>query len=364
MSENRFWNLLGKKLSGDATSQEISELEQLMKENPEWVFAAEHIQNMWKREEHYGSAYDAELAFQMHLNKLKGTVIKFQELETPLTAVDLHPPYEKHPKRRIARISLFILFPVFIAAGFWQWQSGKREPPKAFIGGVSEVSTPPGSKSTRLVLPDSSVVWLNAGSKLSYDEHFGKSNRNTRLVGEGYFEVKKSTVPFIIHTNEIQIKVLGTAFNVRSYENEKTETSLIRGKIEITMNKRPGEKIILRPNEKLVIAPESKTNKALAEKNEPVVVLTGLTRAEDRTIVETSWKDNRLVFQDESFADLARQLERWYNVQIDIRDEVIARSRLTGAFETETILQALTALQMVNNFNFTISGDQITITPQ
>ena len=101
---------------------------------------------------------------------------------------------------------------------------------------------------------------------MTYDKNFGKNIREVNLTGEAFFDVTKdSSHPFIIHTNVIDIKVLGTEFNVRSYPNDaNTETSLIRGKVEVTVKNRANEKIYLEPNEKLVVANDnSAPNKAL-----------------------------------------------------------------------------------------------------
>ena len=367
MTENRFWNLLAKKLSGEAMPNELTELEQLMKMHPEWVYAAEHVEDLWKlkvRED----LYDAEVAFELHLEKNGKNGLHFPELHTPATVTELaqEPP---RPRRRrwIAFASLFLL----VATGISFWRYNPAHPDaSADKKGFSEVSTRMGSKS-RLVLPDSTVVWLNAGSKLTYSEQFGISNRNTTLTGEAFFDVRKSSIPFIIHAHTVQIKVMGTAFNVKSYANEKTtETSLIRGRVEITLDRRPGEKFILKPNEKLVVANEMNDSEevrpvARQQKKEPMVVLSGLTHSkdDDNTIIETSWVDNKLIFQDESFADIIRKLERWYDVRIELKDERLAQVRMTGTFENETVKQALAALQIASPFSFSMNQNNITITP-
>ncbi len=362
MSQNRFWQLLAKKLSGEAAPDDLLELEQLIKENPEWVFAAEHIESLWKLGMRDTASYEAELAFEMHLmtQKKKGIEIPGIQPHDDSNAIDITSP----PSRRKIILTMSALVVIIFLVSLFTWQYFSI-PPKVLSArtGFSEVSTNPGSKTTKLVLPDSTLVWLNAGSRLTYSEGFGKENRNATLSGEAFFEVKKGSIPFIIQTNQVTIKVLGTAFNVRSYPNENTETSLIRGKVEITMDKRPGEVIILNPNEKLIIAGKDiKASEAEKEKTEPMVVLSNLTRSSDQEVIETSWMENRLVFQDEAFDAIVRKMERWYNVEIEIADREIAEMRLTGAFEKESILQALTALKIAFPFHFNIEKNKIVIT--
>ena len=359
MTENRYWNLLAKKLSGEANPEEMVELETLLKANPHWVYPAEIIEDLWEPSPAEVNAYDSELAFELHLNHLKNKGVDLSDLQSPsLIPGNYHP----RPKRKSILFTFSLSLLAVLVVIFFRANHSKKitpGPEKNF----SEVSTRFGSK-TRLVLPDSSVVWLNAGSKLTYNEHFGTTNRNTTLSGEAYFDVKKSTIPFIINANGLHVKVLGTAFNVKSYPNEKsTETSLVRGRVEITHDKRPGEVFILKPNEKLVIANQEEDQKSgVAQKTDPKVLLSSLTHTVDNTIIETSWVENKLIFQDESFDEVAKKMERWYNTRIDIKDKEIAQLRLSGTFENENIKQALAALKIAFPFNFTMNENSITIT--
>jgi transmembrane sensor len=357
MPQTLFWNLLAKKLAGEATPGELEQLDELMREHPEWMYPAQHIQDLWNLKSVPQNPQQQEEAFARHLEhmKQKGIPIPSSTPEEP-------DPFLQPPKKRSRRLlipiaALFVLAVVLLAVL-------RPDAPPPATKQVSEVQTRAGSR-TRLMLPDSSTVWLNAGSKLSYGEGFGISNRELTLSGEAYFDVKKSKTPFIINTSAIRITVLGTAFNVKSYPNEKTtETSLVRGKVEVTVNNRPGEKFLLEPNEKLVVANRTQetAKSSPGKKEEPLIVLGKITHLEDNSIVETSWIDNKLVFMDESFAEVAAKMERWYNVEIKITDEKIAAARLTGTFENESVTQALKALQITTPFRFTQEQNRITIT--
>jgi ferric-dicitrate binding protein FerR (iron transport regulator) len=243
----------------------------------------------------------------------------------------------------------------------------------AQTGEKNEVSTRNGSK-TKINLPDGSKVWLNAGSVLTYDKNFGGDIREVTLSGEAYFEVKSvfspgttQKIPFIIHTQQIDVRVLGTAFNVKAYPNEKqTETSLVHGKVEVLIHNRPEEKFMLRPNEKLVVMNDEVstpvTNKIVTKKNQPFVSLSKLTyAAADSLVIETAWVQNKLAFDNESFLEVAEKMERWYNVEIRFKDVKKQELRFTGSFENETIQQALDALGITSPFHYTIQGNKITI---
>jgi ferric-dicitrate binding protein FerR (iron transport regulator) len=238
----------------------------------------------------------------------------------------------------------------------------------------SEVSTKYGSK-TKLVLPDGTQVWLNSGTKLSYTKAYGNRLREVSLSGEAYFDVVKNPErPFVIHTSKINIKVLGTAFNVKSYPGEKkTETSLVRGSIEVTFNSRPSEKIILKPNEKLIVSNEEEPEPVKPAKNnlipnivvhqqEPIIAISHLTyEPKDSTVIETSWMENKLIFRSESFEDLALRMERWYGISIRFGDEAVKKKKLNGTFENENIEQALQALQLIVPFKYIINKKEILI---
>jgi len=354
MDQTLFWNLLSKKITGEASEEELLQLEGLMKVHPDWAYQAEHIQHLWQNKTGDNNQ-ESETAFEQHLQRMKEAGIDFQS-ETPQITFPAN-----NRRKRIFSFSIAAIL-VFLIGGLVWLKSYQKDSSTATEKNYSEVSSPFGSK-TKLVLPDSTVVWLNAGSKLTYNEHFGTTNRNTTLIGEAFFDVKKSSIPFIIRANNIHIKVLGTAFNVKAYPEDKTtETSLIRGRVEVILDKRPGEPIILKPNEKLVVANENIEAKTEVQKKDPKVVIGELTHINDTIIVETSWVRNELIFQDETFSDIAHKMERWYGVTIEFKDERVASERLSGTFTTETIQDALNALQYSTKFHYSIKGTLITIT--
>ena len=276
-----------------------------------------------------------------------------------------------HNKRWLVLASAALLLICGFAA--WQWNRTESAAAAPAVASVNQINTRNGSK-TSLVLPDGTKVWLNSGSQLRYDKHYGSKQREVSLTGEAYFDVVKNPdLPFVIHTNRMDIKVLGTAFNVKCYPGEKTtETSLIRGSIEVTLKDRQ-EKIRLKPNEKLVISDavasgetavkqESSSLREPRATRKPLISLSGLTLLPgDNTIIETAWVSNRLVFSSETFEEVALKMERWYNVKISFSDESLKAATLTGNFEKETLGEALSALQLVTPFSYTIKSDLIVI---
>jgi ferric-dicitrate binding protein FerR (iron transport regulator) len=362
MSEDIFWNLLAKKLAKEATPEELAHLEELMCQYPEWVYAARHIQDMWILPSGKHNS-ESEKAFQQQLNKMNENGIDTSPwIVPPVTIQKTISFYKQRWLILLAAASVAGLISILLLSVF---SHGNHLPQTR----LHSVSTHLGSKS-KIILPDGSVVWLNAGSKLNYDKDFGTNERHVTLEGEAFFDVVKMTnLPFIIQTKVIQVKVLGTVFNVKSYANEPTtETSLIKGKVEITINNRPEEKFMLLPDNKLIVSNEILEKDLVikptqTKKRIPLVALERLTYYEkDSTIVETSWKENRLVFQDESFEDIARKMERWYSVAFVFKNQNLKAERFTGSFTSETIIQALEALQIAADFKFKTDQNKIILT--
>ena len=358
MIKHRIWTLVSRKLSGEATASELGELARLIETQANTALYLQALEELWnvpvEKDEEF-----LEATYHLHLNRLKE---KGFDLLTDKE--DIHPLYfdvQTHAARQAKKDKLFfslgMLFTiVLLIVMLYNFESPvKVLPAEKFT--QSEISTKTGSR-TKILLPDGSSVWLNGGSKLVYDNNsFNKKLREVTLTGEGYFDViKNKERPFIIHAGKINIKVLGTVFNVKAYPGESsTETSLIRGSIEVTMENRRG-KIMLQPNDKLIVSNELVTVekvKANAGKagsivaDSAVTLLTHLTRGNDENlIVETAWVENKLVFDKETFEVVAKKMERWYGVTVHIAGDKLKLQRLTGTFEKETLSEALMALQL------------------
>jgi len=261
---------------------------------------------------------------------------------------------------------------VILLTGWWLKNTGPVKPVSSPPPAMSSVVTRYGNKS-RISLPDGSLVWLNAGSRLDYiNSDFTNNKREVYLSGEAYFEiVHNASTPFIVRSGTMQVKVLGTSFNVKAYpEEDNMETSLIRGSVEITIKDRPDDVYILKPNEKLVISNDRPVRKMESSGYKPEVVkesgdIVSLKKvdytAAEKLIMETAWVQNKLVFRSEKFADLAVRMERWYGIKIRFRDSGKEDLMFTGIFTTETITQALNAMRVVHPFHFTVENDTIYI---
>lgn len=372
MKKDRIWTLLSRKLSGEATNAELHELNELLHSHPELHTPAEFVKEYWDIPAEADTDF-LEATYHLHTQRLKqlGHDVETSNTELPgeLNINEDAAPARKNKSLLIwsaTALAAVVLFMVFF------YNPGTVVSTKTDKA-ASEVSTKNGSRS-KLTLPDGTQVWLNSNSKLAYDnENFGKTIREVTLTGEAYFDVVKNTArPFIIHTSKINIKVLGTAFNVKAYpEDRQTETSLIRGSVEVTIKNRPNDKIILSPDEKLVV--ENFVTEGY--KSKPVTVTKAATNIvlpqvavnkliynpADSTVAETAWVNNRLVFRDESFEEAAVKLQRWYNAEIQIEDEALAKKRFSATFINETVTQTLDALKLSFAFKYRQEGTKIII---
>jgi transmembrane sensor len=370
---------MSRKLSGEATSTELAELDELIKIHPDTDIPVQFVNDFWAIPAEAEDEF-LEATFYLHANRLKekGFDLDISKQETGSLNLDFEEKKSNHKKILWAAGAAVVLFAVITMGSLFYNRTVNASLPEKVA--KSEVSTKNGSR-TKIQLPDGSTVWLNSSSKLVYDnEHFGTGIREVSLTGEAYFDVVKNPAkPFVIHTAKMDIKVLGTAFNVKCYPGEKTtETSLIRGSVEVTLKDRQ-EKIMMKPNEKLIINNEDSKQAVIAGtavvENDPVKKITPLLKAKpiielrqvtlypaDNSIVETGWVENRLVFSSETLEEIALKMERWYGVTIIIANEKLKRELLTGSFEKETIYQALDALQLTTPFTYKMGKNIITIT--
>lgn len=233
------------------------------------------------------------------------------------------------------------------------------------------IVTQKGSRS-RTLLADGTTVWLNVGSKLTYENDFNGATREVRLEGEAFFDVvKQPQRPFIVHTSGIDIKVLGTTFNVKSYpEDQNVETILYKGSVQVLRHDDSASNIIqLVPNQRVVIPkkaaeePIKLSNEKLSPvKTVPEVRVTYIdsTKKESERI-ETAWVYSRLEFEGESFEEVAKKMERWYNVSIVFADEKAKKLEVVGKFDDETVEQAFAALKEGFPINYKINKNEILV---
>ncbi len=194
-----------------------------------------------------------------------------------------------------------------------------------------------------IYLPDGSKIVLNAESELIYPKEFNDSIREVTLIGEAFFDIKRNVnKPFIVNTNSIKIKVLGTSFNVKSYDKDKkVETTLVTGKVELIKDKETP--IVLAPSQKAVFY--KKENKLEIE--------------EVKSLEVVAWKEGKLIFKKTSLQEVVIDLERKYNVKININSQKLLNYEYTGTFDNLSIDEVLKLLTISSPIKYSIKNGKI-----
>jgi len=354
--------IIARVLSGEACTEDKQKLITWLGQEKKNIKAFGEVESLWNALEIIATRkeYNSEEAFSRfkRLANKKPPVMGYNRLSN--TKIDW-----------VLRIAAIIVIAFGLSYFLVRSFQNNLKPDKS----ICEVVAPRGSKA-QLLLPDGTKVWLNADSKINYNADFNNKTRDIYLVGEGYFEIaKNSAKSFIVNTSNLRIKALGTTFNVRSYPGENTiEATLIEGKVELEkiLKNNEGEKLLtLKPNQKAiyyinnekiesdlaynvkkdqVVAPASDENKAKIVLNEKV-----------NTEISTSWKNNKLCFDNETFQNLAVMLERRFDVNIHFLDESVKHYHFSGKFSNIIVEQALSAMQFASPFYFFINENDIYI---
>jgi ferric-dicitrate binding protein FerR (iron transport regulator) len=227
----------------------------------------------------------------------------------------------------ISRVAAFLSIPLLLSTLYFYQQTRNS----AMILSVEEqvlntFQAPAGAKS-QVTLPDGSQVWLNSESILSCPAHFDAGIREVKLTGEAYFEVvKNEKAPMVISAGDLKVKVYGTRFNVNAFPDRGViETTLVEGKVTVI----PGEE-----KQEYSLEPGYVASYALQKGTLQIMKV-------EKIDAFTGWKDGKLLFYNEQFADILQKLERWYNVDIQLKDPSLGNYTLYATFFDENIEQVL-----------------------
>ena len=277
--------------------------------------------------------FDKEKAYERFSSRI-GKINKEVEEEST------KPEFWIYFKRISAVAAILVLF-----AGSGYWYGKNRINPQ-----MTDVlvEAPIGSK-TKIYLPDGTMVWLNAGSAISYTQLFGVKNRNVVLKGEGYFEVTKNkNLPFEVKTSDLKVLVLGTKFNFRNYSDEdEARVTLLEGKVRANSGLNFSDEHILNPNQQIIL--DKKTG--------------NVSISSVKALRAQQWINGLLYFDEERLPDITRELERNYNVTIIIADDSLRKYRFYGNFtrNEQTIQEVIDVLASTHRLNYKIKGKVITL---
>ena len=384
-------------ITGDADQQQREFVRQWIAQSQENMDYYIQLRSTWDDALHYPGqpAVDTNKAFEQMRERLQagpdpvtGPVAaphlspSSASSATPAGTSSANPPGSRETdtrgngRRRLitplrAAAAIFIL----LAAGTTAILLSKNQKPTAaaaafdlFVGN---------GKKKRLVLPDSTEVWLNAGTHFSYSAGFGQTDREVALEGEGYFVVHHdSRLPFVVKARGYKVRDVGTVFTVSAYPGSSSwVAAVMEGKVEVSPDadgSNTGERpaVVLTRNEVLKIRQNTDSSTVRSNGGQYTPgrqkvsdeIGTPLVTTPEHMEKYQAWRDNTLVFEEESFDDVARRLERTFNVKIRIAGTGLSRLMYTGKFtRVQSIEEAMKIIRETTPIVYEIRNDTVTI---
>ena len=242
------------------------------------------------------------------------------------------------------KIRVFLYTAILITAGvtiYYQWNGQNVEDPPLALQEIQKQT----QKGQRLLtrLPDGSMVKLNSKTILRFPEKFTGGKREVYLEGEAFFDVTENKeAPFIIKTEKIDIKVLGTSFNIRSYDTETyKKVAVATGLVEVS--NQAGKVLHVKPDSMAVFSTIDRELNILSyDKNK-----------------ELGWKDDVLYFDKTKLNEVFEKLEEWYGVTIELMDKVDLQERFSAGFRDESLENVLQNIELTFDLHFQIKGKQV-----
>lgn len=341
--------LIAKYIAGEANSDEAVEAEKWISELPENEAYYWETYNLWHL---MLMGSDKEL---VNVNK---AFTKILERKGYFSIIHKR----RHRYRIVTAAAAAII--ILVMAGYYLIKPNRLSENASLA--LQEVSVQANSKK-RVLLPDSTIVWVNAESAIKWDNNFNVTNRNVYLEGEAYFDVAAGKkIPFIVKTARFTIRDIGTIFNIKSFSGSKTfETVVLEGQVSVQQNdaenRTTAQPILLKKNEVLKINNISKDSLVVNHTESQNTSGVEIKKIE-KPDVYTAWKDDLLVFDGESFSDVAKKLETKFNITVEFDKAGLGDFKYSGSFSTQTELKSiLDVIAETTPINYEIHGNNVII---
>lgn len=323
--QNIPWEVISRYLSGEREASMVSELRNWLNESQENKLIFNEIMETWRLTKKVPAYYEPN-------NELlwKKLMFRIGQQNTNLFAKSKWIRY-------LAAASIIVL--VFLS-GIWFQTSVRNTRDLVY----TTVKSPGGSKS-QIVLPDSTVVWLNSNAEIKYPSFFSKTSRDVYISGECFFEVSKNLrKQFVVHCSELKVKVYGTSFNIKDAKNgQRLEVSLVEGKVQL-LDKKDESLCFLKPGEQF------------AYENH-----TGQIRRINNIENLSAWKNNVLAFENTPIEEVIQSLESWYGVKIRIDKKISNKHSYTFRVKTESMKEVLDLISVITPIKYELDGEKVTI---
>ncbi|TKG97410.1 DUF4974 domain-containing protein [Puteibacter caeruleilacunae] len=314
-------NIIGKCLSKNANQKEIDYINSWRKESEDNEEEFRQYEKIWTSHDGSFTDIDYEKAYQNTLVKLS--------LQ--------HQSPAKKWLLTLQRVAAILLIPLVI----WTIYDFTKEDTKEVAFEIASS----GKQLSECILPDGSKVWLNSDSKIKYSTKGDHGERRVELNGEAYFDVAKDKErAFVVRHQNNRVKVFGTRFNVNTNNNDHLEVTLEEGSIGLFNKKRVNNMIMVKPGYHVVITHEGQL----------------VSKEKLDTYAVTSWRDGKYVFKDEPLENIARKIERLYDVEVIFKDESLRNYRYRGVLEFDnSVFHALKVLKYSSEVNYEMHGRKV-----
>ncbi len=311
--------LIQKYLDGKINLKEQIALSELLAD-PKNIHAEEIMNDEWK------SQLDNEIISNWNLKPV------LDQVHHRIRLNDNNKPKQMNWTLTFQRIAAVLIIPLLLSfLTYYYFQS------RIFQGADSyaEIQCPLGVR-TKFLLPDGSTGFLNSGSSLKYPVQFAHK-RTVELTGEAFFDVvHNKEIPFHVNTRNLDIKVLGTTFNVLANEDENTEEIVLQtGKIDVS-SKNGKQLAVLLPDEQLILNTDNQT----------------FTKKEVIASQYATWKEGILVFRNENMQQMARRLSRWYNAEVLVDDHMLNDYTFHATFIDEPLDEVLKLISITTPITY------------
>jgi ferric-dicitrate binding protein FerR (iron transport regulator) len=327
------WDLINKIMAGTATPEESARWEELARQQEDYAALIPWLRNVQQQQKDITSPYYAADAWQHFKATLPASAKTVQMV-----------PDELGVFRLWKKAAMAAAVAIIIGLCWWLYPASDHSYTKT-VSELITYSVPNGEKKL-ITLPDSTHIWINAGSLVKVPAQWGNDTlREVWLDGEGFFEVKtNSSRPFVVHTGETSIRVLGTSFNIEAYSQAPIAVTVASGKVQFTGNK--GQAVILTQNQRSVW---------LADNGQFQTTQTDAT-------LYNSWKEGVLQFSDEPLQQVIGRLERRFNVRMEIEGAIGSDQYCTARFASgESLDNILESFRHIYGLQITRREDTIII---
>lgn len=316
--ENIDIRLISLYLSGEATPEEIEKLKEWRNSSDENLKQFNHFVSIWEELGKTSKEKDIDIEKEWHIHRTQ-----YIKTEKKVGTWVLNP---------FMKVAASVVIIIGISIASWLYFS------------ENTIKTD-FAENQEVILPDKSIVTLNANSKLAFSNDYGKKNRVVHLAGEAFFKVTKNAVlPFIISTGNAEIKVLGTSFNVKSYsESENIEVIVAEGHVSIHAKDRAEKTVVISSGQKAVFNKQS-----------------GMINAElNENVNYIAWKTKSMVFENDSLPYVLRTIEEVYHVEIILTTKELNQCTITTSFDNRDLGTVLKILKSTLNIVIELREDKI-----